>query len=88
MSLVDERHDVLQSLCFLPEVARRPYELLKIPWRPNPVRTQLARRAQVHHGTFAVIHEVFCVRIALTITAIGVSAGHQCCGPQLRDSLW
>ena len=44
------------SLCFLPEVARRPYELLKIPWRcrPNPVRTQLARRAQVHHGTFDV----------------------------------
>src|SRR5579862_1957139 len=37
------------------------------------------RRFPIACSTF--LHEVFCVRMAPTITSNGVRPGHQCCGP-------
>ena len=52
---------------------------------PSTLSTPASRRFAKARSTF--VHEVFWVRIAPAITSKGVSAGHQCCGPQARDSL-
>src|SRR5271165_4079522 len=52
---------------------------------PATLSLLAARRLAIARSTF--VHEVFCVRIAPTMTSNGVSAGHQCCRPQARASL-
>src|SRR3954452_25130524 len=44
-----------------------------------------ARRFVIARST--LVHEVFCVRYAPTITSNWDSAGHQCCGPHKRRSV-